>query len=425
MKKYLIFLAMLFTLSKNVHAISVSSLINTTHQNLCSSDGNMYELTYVWLEHRETFFLVPQTRDMLDTNVENYKKTTYEKSNYSKDIKDLYFAFMEIRDKLNVDERVYHSLTQRLIWEYLYPEKEFYFCYPNTKEKYEIYEDFYQKIKDKYFSVIKGPSFWNNTVNIEPGEIKEFQFDYLDNFYLYDNEDNLEVNIINDKLTVKGKEGKHKLVFRKKVLPIAEPLFEFLVTNGSNTLFSTTNFNDKKYVMEINGDKTSASILVYDEDKLVNKCININDEKYCSNENGMINLKLFEGTYNIFIKGDDIYEDFNENVNINDSLIKLKLNKKVIQNEENNENINNDENGNLENDNNENIDNDNNEENGNLENINNELISNDIFNNDDIDSENNIKDITFENTFSFSYKYLIILVTLLLFVGIKICVKKK
>ena len=419
MKKYLIFLAMLFTLSINVHAISVSSLINTTHQNLCSSDGNMYELTYVWLEHRETFFLVPQTRDILDTDVENYKKTTYAKSNYSEDIKDLYFAFMEIRDTLNVDERVYHSLTQRLIWEYLYPEQEFYFCYPNTKEKYEIYEDYYQQIKDKYFSVIKGPSFWNNTVNIEPGETKEFQFDYLDNFYLYDNEDNLEVNIINDKLTVKGKAGKHKLVFRKKVLPIAEPLFEFLVTNGSNTLFSTTNFNDKKYVMEINGDKTSTSILVYDEDKIVNKCININDEKHCPNENGMINLNIFEGTYNIFIEGDDIYEDFNENVNINSSLIKLKLNKRVIQNEENNENLNNDtneENSDLENDNN---------YNENDEIINNELISNDIFDNNDIDNENNIKDITFENTFSFPYKYLIILVTLLLFVGVKICVKKK
>lgn len=243
---------------------------------------------------------------------------------------------------------------------------------------------------------------------------------YLDNFYLYDNEDNLEVNIVNDKLTVKGKEGKHKLVFRKKVLPIAEPLFEFLVTNGSNTLFSTTNFNDKKYVMEINGDKTSTSILVYDEDKIVNKCININDEKYCPNENGIINLKLFEGTYNIFIKGDDIYEDFNENVNINDSLIKLKLNKKVIQNEDNNENIINDNKENINND----LENDNNY-NENDEIINNELISNDIFNNDDIDSENIIKDITFENTFSFPYKYLIILVTLLLFVGIKICVKKK
>lgn len=320
--KKIFFILAFFVININVSAISVTR--GELSRNICSNDGEIYRMYYVNIQDRETYFLKPSK--ITDIDIEKYHDTSFELSSFPDGLKDYYFAFILFQKKFK-SLYTYHALTQRLIWDYLYPEKEYKFCL-DDKTTYLFHENEYQRVKQQIQSTISGPDFFNQENVQVSGITSEYKFEYFSNYYIYDN-DSLEAYIKDDTLFVKGKPGNYKIKFKKNPITYPIYLFDNMMTNEENYLFSSHSQNDVVYEMNIKVRDNNIKVTLYDNDELLyNECVYYNNDKYCPNENGIINLPIIsDDKYVIIYKENDRYKQaiINGKLSEINDIIKINL----------------------------------------------------------------------------------------------------
>ena len=420
MKKIIIILITIFVFTTNIYALeNISYTISGTNKSLCSKDGKIFlEIPSIDLDGKESYILKPM--ESFNTNLKIYEYAKYTNYDLPKDLKDYFYAFLEFKNIPGISHSNYHILTQRLIWDYLYPEMEIRFC-TNRGKPFEFLEEEYYKVKDMITNIVSGPYFFNSDNYLLENKEYTFEFNYLDRYYLVSKPDDLNVKIYDNKLFVSGPKGKYQLVFKKKPFESKPFISERIISDGQNEVFSYSNFNDKEYKMNIIIDSVNLNILILDENNksLTDKCIILQNEKeylsYCTNENGIINAKgLLKGKYNILFEETDEYEKISQDIDLNsDSMVKLKL---IPKNKDNEDNIiNNDNNNNS--DINQNI---NDNLNDTDDNIDNEQISI-----TPVNGENNTNEdyLIFKDTLSINKFYIAIMVFIFL-TAVAFCIKR-
>ena len=423
MKKIIIILITIFVFTTNIYALeNISYTISGTNKSLCSKDGKIFlEIPSIDLDGKESYILKPM--ESFNTNLKIYEYAKYTNYDLPKDLKDYFYAFLEFKNIPGISHSNYHILTQRLIWDYLYPEMEIRFC-TNRGKPFEFLEEEYYKVKDMITNIVSGPYFFNSDNYLLENKEYTFEFNYLDRYYLVSKPDDLNVKIYDNKLFVSGPKGKYQLVFKKKPFESKPFISERIISDGQNEVFSYSNFNDKEYKMNIIIDSVNLNILILDENNksLTDKCIILQNEKeylsYCTNENGIINAKgLLKGKYNILFEETDEYEKISQDIDLNsDSMVKLKL---IPKNKDNEDNIiNNDNNNNS--DNNQNINDNLNDKNNENNNIDNEEISLIPVN----DKENTNADyLIFKDTLSIN-KFYIVAIVFIFLTAVAFCIKR-
>lgn len=420
LKKIIIILITIFVFTTNIYALeNISYTISGTNKSLCSKDGKIFlEIPSIDLDGKESYILKPM--ESFNTNLKIYEYAKYTNYDLPKDLKDYFYAFLEFKNIPGISHSNYHILTQRLIWDYLYPEMEIRFC-TNRGKPFEFLEEEYYKVKDMITNIVSGPYFFNSDNYLLENKEYTFEFNYLDRYYLVSKPDDLNVKIYDNKLFVSGPKGKYQLVFKKKPFESKPFISERIISDGQNEVFSYSNFNDKEYKMNIIIDSVNLNILILDENNksLTDKCIILQNEKeylsYCTNENGIINAKgLLKGKYNILFEETDEYEKISQDIDLNsDSMVKLKL---IPKNKDNEDNIiNNDNNNNS--DINQNI---NDNLNDTDDNIDNEQISI-----TPVNGENNTNEdyLIFKDTLSINKFYIAIMVFIFL-TAVAFCIKR-
>lgn len=426
MKKTIIILITIFAFTTNIYALeNISYTISGTNKSLCSKDGKIFlEIPSIDLDGKESYILKPM--ESFNTNLKIYEYAKYTNYDLPKDLKDYFYAFLEFKNIPGISHSNYHILTQRLIWDYLYPEMEIRFC-TNRGKPFEFLEEEYYKVKDMITNIVSGPDFFNRDNYLLENKEYTFEFNYLDRFYLVSKPDELNVKIYDNKLFVSGPNGKYQLVFKKKPLENKPFISERIISDGQNEVFSYSNFNDKEYVVNIIIDSVNLNILILDENNkaLTDKCIILQNEKeylsYCTNVNGIINAKgLLKGKYNILFEETDEYEKISQDIDLNsDSMIKLKL---ILKNKDNEDNV---------------INNDNNNNSENIDNIdNNQNINDNLNNNDDnidneqtsitkVNSEKNTNEdyLIFKDTLSIN-KFYIVAIVFIFLTAVVFCIKR-
>lgn len=423
MKKIIIILITIFAFTTNINALeNISYSISGTNKSLCSKDGKIFlEIPSIDLDGKESYILKPM--ESFNTNLKTYEYAKYSNYDLPEDLKDYFYAFLEYKNIPGISHSNYHVLTQRLIWDYLYPELEIRFCTRQGKT-FEFLEEEYYQVKDMITLVVNGPEFFNSDSYLLESKEYTFEFKYLDRFYLVSKPDDLNVKIYDNKLFVSGPKGKYQLVFKKKPLENKPFISERIISDGQNEVFSYSNFNDKEYKMNIIIDSVNLNILILDENNksLTDKCIILQNEKeylsYCTNENGIINAKgLLKGKYNILFEETNEYEKISQDIVLNsDSMIKLKL---IPKNKDNKDNIiNNDNNNNS--DNNQNINDNLNDKNNENSNTDNEEISLIPVNG----KENTNEDyLIFKDTLSIN-KFYIVAIVFIFLTAVVFCIKR-
>lgn len=423
MKKIIIILITIFAFTTNINALeNISYSISGTNKSLCSKDGKIFlEIPSIDLDGKESYILKPM--ESFNTNLKTYEYAKYSNYDLPEDLKDYFYAFLEYKNIPEISHSNYHVLTQRLIWDYLYPELEIRFCTRQGKT-FEFLEEEYYQVKDMITLVVNGPEFFNSDNYLLENKEYTFEFKYLDRFYLVSKPDDLNVKIYDNKLFVSGPKGKYQLVFKKKPLENKPFISERIISDGQNEVFSYSNFNDKEYKMNIIIDSVNLNILILDENNksLTDKCIILQNEKeylsYCTNENGIINAKgLLKGKYNILFEETNEYEKISQDIVLNsDSMIKLKL---IPKNKDNKDNIiNNDNNNNS--DINQNINDNLNDKNNENSNTDNEEISLIPVNG----KENTNEDyLIFKDTLSIN-KFYIVAIVFIFLTAVVFCIKR-
>ena len=431
MKKIIIILITIFAFTTNIYAIEgISYSISGTFKNLCSKDGRIFlEIPSIDLDGKESYILQPM--ESFNADLKTYEFANYKNYDLPEDLKDYFYAFLEYKKIPGISHGNYHVLTQRLIWDYLYPEMEIRFCTKNG-ETFEFLEEQYYQVKEMMTSIVNGPSFFNNDNFLLENKEYSFEFEYLDRFNLVSKPDELNVKIYDNKLFISGPKGKYQLIFKKKPLENKPFIVERIISDGENEIFSYNNFNDKEYKMNIIIDSANLNILILDENNkaLTDKCIILQNEKeylsYCTNENGIINAKgLLKGKYSIIFEETNEYEGINNEINLEkDSMVRLKLVRKNLINEDNtggttkddNQDNNQDKNEN----NNQNIDDTLDDENNKDDNLSNEEISIIPVK----DEENTNEDyVIFKDTLSIN-KFYIIAIVFIFFTAVVFCIKR-
>ena len=106
----------------------------------------------------------PEVGKLIGISREGARKSlvkAFKKIRDNKDLKDYFYAFLEFKNIPGISHSNYHILTQRLIWDYLYPEMEIRFC-TNRGKPFEFLEEEYYKVKDMITNIVSGPDFFNS-----------------------------------------------------------------------------------------------------------------------------------------------------------------------------------------------------------------------------------------------------------------------
>ena len=122
MKKIIIILITIFAFTTNINALeNISYSISGTNKSLCSKDGKIFlEIPSIDLDGKESYILKPM--ESFNTNLKTYEYAKYSNYDLPEDLKDYFYAFIEYKNIPGISHSNYHILTQRLIWDYLYPE---------------------------------------------------------------------------------------------------------------------------------------------------------------------------------------------------------------------------------------------------------------------------------------------------------------
>ena len=401
MKKILITIITIFAFEMNINAVTgISYTIGGTMKHICSNDLSIKgEIPFINLNNAEVYFLKPESAFNLD--LKTYEYDSYDNYNLPSDLKDYFYGFLEFKKIPNITRSDYHVLTQRLVWDYLYPELQLQFCTSFGKE-FNFYDKEYNEIKNKISSVVNGPDFFKNDNYLLANKEYTFEFEYLSSYDLISKPDNLNVNINDDKLNLSGENGVYKLIFKKKPLEGKGYISERILSDGNNALFSFANFNDKEYVMNVIIESVNLTVIVLDENgsALNNECIILNNSPYCTNENGLINIPgLAKNKYNILYEETEDYESYSESIELNQDMF-LKINLKAKKNNQEIININNTS----------------------MDDSKNDSDSNDNITNND-ENYANEDYIIFKDTLSINKIYVLTIV-LFLFIGVIFCYQK-
>ena len=162
MKKIIIILITIFVFTTNIYALeNISYTISGTNKSLCSKDGkNFLEIPSIDLDGKESYILKPM--ESFNTNLKTYEYAKYSNYDLPEDLKDYFYAFLEYKNIPGISHSNYHILTQRLIWDYLYPEMEIRFC-TNRGKPFEFLEEEYYKVKDMITEHIKRQGYINRS----------------------------------------------------------------------------------------------------------------------------------------------------------------------------------------------------------------------------------------------------------------------
>lgn len=307
-------------------SLDVYAIDNTYYQidrgNLCSGDET-YPVYMMSHQMRSMFFL--NYSQSYNLNFEDYYEIPFEDSPY--DVKIGYLASTLISHTSEYYTRSIH----RILWENLYPDKEFNLCGPGTwKEKY------YYEIRDSIYKLNTGPDFIKEIVYQDEDKTYEYTSDYLDRFNIISSYENLSAKIENNILKVAGKNGKYDLVFKRNDF---SQKGSKLFTDGTNYLLWNPIVPNKEYVMHIViGNSTKKHTVSNENGELLKEiCFEILESKYCSDDNGIIQLDTYNEEYNIkLISHLDMFEPYWAKLHENENVI-LKLKKIENFEEENNQ----------------------------------------------------------------------------------------
>lgn len=228
----------------SVYALNFSSSSGGVLGYICDIN-NVYPVKYLNLHDQESYFL--NITDTPNTNLTNYDYML--NNDYPLDINDYALAYLEFKNNYNYAFNKYHLLTQLIIWDYLYPDLNLYYC-DNNLNPITSYNEAYNNVKNKIKKVIEGPDFFDKENEQIIGENYDYDFEYMNSYYVEDG-NGLEIDINNNILSVKGiNEGSYNIIFRK--IQPKNLYFNHLITDGENILFTTKTLNNQKYVMKVN-----------------------------------------------------------------------------------------------------------------------------------------------------------------------------
>lgn len=268
---------------------------------ICDESNKKYPINYANYEGNQ---LIQRNYSYAGRNYINYVQIDNDDSKN--------FAWIEYLINKDEYKSNFYEYIAMYTWEKLYPDKRFYFCSNiNDDEK----EEEYLNIKQLVDNILNGPSLFNNKIYQVNNELKTYNIDYLDYYELTNKNDlNLDIDVSNNNLSINGKSGEYKLVFKIK----GNHTFEnktFL--DGNNYLVMGKKVPDNKYIMDLTITPFILKIKLdnISDDlnyKLVDKDNNIlKEEKLDSDKE----IKLDKGYYKIIVYG-DLIEDYIYNINL-------------------------------------------------------------------------------------------------------------
>lgn len=297
--KKIFFLVVTFLVGLNV----VNALDNTSYvinqYSICDNDNNKYPIYSIWVNGRYAYFLT--LSKSYNLNFKEYYPVDFKNSPFSEDIK--YYNSAYIYDYLT--SPYFISSVHRVIWERLYPDKNFNMCNSLLER-----EPIYQQIKKKIYDIKNGPNFILNTAIQLPGEVYEYEDENLKKFYVYDS-NGLNITLEENKLLISGDEGIYKVrLKRNSIKNQSDPA---LYTDGINYLLFFDDVIDEEYIFNIEISYPKYELIIKDEENnpLSNKCFNIEDKVYCSNEYGIVSFSSQSSNVCIkFMNDSDLYKDY-------------------------------------------------------------------------------------------------------------------
>ena len=320
MKKILLIIT--FFVGFEVNALEINNMYyRKDYQGICDEE-NKYPIYVMQYNLRSMYFLNLSTNYNL--NFEDYYLIDFESSPYSEDIK--YFAASDIYS----GENDYNRAIHRLIWERLYPDKNFNMCQHNSID-IKTQEDYYNGVKDKIYSIYEGPKFNSDILYLDENKIYEYEYPYLKYFEISASGD-LMTQINDTKLSIAGPVGNHQIKFKRKVSQ--EGFTDILYTDGTNYLLWYPKVIDKEYIVDVKIGHKEIELLFIDEDKNILNDISflINEEVYQVNENGKIFINSFDKELNIKLLGENnIYDEYELVLNIEENQnFEIVLKKKEV-----------------------------------------------------------------------------------------------
>jgi len=322
--KKIIFLLLTFAVGfyKNVQALDRSRVsFRSTAYMICDDQNNAYPTYFIQYGFRDAFFL--NVAKEYNTNWDDYHLISFEESPFPEEIQYL------TPSNIYFSDSDYRRWAHRLLWEKLYPEMTFKYCIKNLESELN-----YQKYKEKIYDIYDGPEFIKKTVYQNPGELYEYTDEYL-SFFEIDASEELQAFIENNSLKVVGDKGAHQLILKRR-----EPTPAYtnnLYTDGTNYLLHYPSTRAKEYILNVVVGQKNLKLAISDErlKKLSDVCIKVNEEQYCSNEEGLINYQTFEESINIEMEGNLDYEDLAKEITINNQeTIQITLKDRIIANED-------------------------------------------------------------------------------------------
>ena len=204
MKKLLLVLIILLPCQVFAHNFQMSN----TDYAICDEGDTLYPIHYLTYNNSPVYFL------NLNNNY-NYALGTYHE--YIEE-EDNYFLSQYLWTYPLVNFQTYYDyhmqFVTRLLWEELYNEKTFYFC--NEEESIlERKEGEYQMIKNRVNKVLEGIDILTEDHIQNEGESVTYTDDFLE-FYTLVNDNDLDVIMDNNSITITGEAGEYFLDFNLK-----------------------------------------------------------------------------------------------------------------------------------------------------------------------------------------------------------------
>jgi len=288
MKKiFIMFISLVFMPS--VLAVSGEYLSQKPYY-ICSGK-DMFPIHTFKIEGLDGYFL----NLSLDYNLDfsDYYEIDIENTSFTKNIIDI----TGFRDVIKLSHQTssdysasYSNYLLRILWEYLYPDKEFRYC-SNPNDTYNLYYNTYERVKNILDTIIKGIYINNTVIELKSGQDYVLAFEYFNLFEV----DNKYASISENKLSFNALSGEHDITLKRKVDIGAE---YHLYTDGTNYIIANDMYSDTKYNFKIIVD--AYTLEVFDEEKS-DDCFTITGENYsntlCPSDD--LKIRLAKGKYTL------------------------------------------------------------------------------------------------------------------------------
>lgn len=311
--KKILFAVLLFMTTMQVFAMERNAVnYEQDFINICDSDGNVYPIYKLQYLTQPMYFL--NLSNNYNLNFEDYHEISFSDSPYPKEI-------MEYSGTDLYGDEYFNLGIYSLLWERLYPEKEFQLCQKNSESNQKI-----QSVKDMVNIVVNGPLSEEKIILAEK-EKYVYQNPYYGYFELL-SAGGLDISDINSIISFSAPKGIYEIVYQRKQAGFDNG--PSLYTDGENYLLVNTKITSKvfKYQVIVGYKQLNIKVVDKNQNVLPDMCFNIEDNNYCSDSNGNITAYLDDDKY--WISGcNEGYEDYEKEVEVNDDLnLEITLNKK-------------------------------------------------------------------------------------------------